>query len=666
MSSSDNRSQWFNARYLRNRARKLPWWAILLAALLAFSVYKVVTTDQYRDILDYMMDSPVWKTEDRYSVVYEVKREVLVVSHTLSLRLADGSRLDIDANDVIGRDNGTLPCDKEANPDCVSEFGEIITYRVLSNTMENAAGTVQMQGILRPIGNIVDLPNGQVVILTAENIISQAEGTLTCNHIVTPDCEDMTGTVVTFNMPYIEQQGLLAREDVVIRFVADGFERTVRPNRVSDIRAVACEGESSTCHNSEAQYGYFGERVIGTEVEKTDKSIRVRTVDEQVEVIPTNRIISRKTGLVECNKDASPRCEDFEGTIIERRGTFIAGQLTLENNRALSIIPEGLTTAIEINKTDVASEDRNPEDCRPEDETACFITVQEADDVVGGELVSENSSEITLRTVAPVFEILDRNLTREISRVPQVCAFNNIRGCNEGIWLTLFVTFVSYGLALFIGLIVGLMRVSSNPFFYHFSTLYVELLRGTPLLVLLLFFAFVVGPLIRDTDAISFFGLFDIPIGKVTHPPYNLINDLEVRILGRESFLSEAVLGLAIGYGAFLAEVFRAGIQSIGRGQMEAARSLGMSYWQAMRHVILPQAIRIVLPPLGNDFIAMLKDSALISVLALPDLLQNGRLYISRTFQPIPVYVVVAVLYVVLTLVLSAMVRYMERRMKMF
>jgi polar amino acid transport system permease protein len=98
---------------------------------------------------------------------------------------------------------------------------------------------------------------------------------------------------------------------------------------------------------------------------------------------------------------------------------------------------------------------------------------------------------------------------------------------------------------------------------------------------------------------------------------------------------------------------------------MEAARSLGMSYPQAMRTVILPQAIRVVLPPLGNDFIAMLKDSALISVLALPDLLQSGRLYITRTFQPIPVYIVVALLYVLMTLFLSTIIRSLERRFKL-
>ena len=123
-----------------------------------------------------------------------------------------------------------------------------------------------------------------------------------------------------------------------------------------------------------------------------------------------------------------------------------------------------------------------------------------------------------------------------------------------------------------------------------------------------------------------------------------------------------AVIGLGFGYGAYLAEVFRAGIQSIHRGQMEAARSLGMSYFQAMRYVVLPQALRVVLPPLGNDFIAMLKDSSLISVVALPEILQQGRLWVSRTFRAFEGYNTVALFYLVMTLLLSLLVRLIERK----
>jgi ABC-type amino acid transport system permease subunit len=127
--------------------------------------------------------------------------------------------------------------------------------------------------------------------------------------------------------------------------------------------------------------------------------------------------------------------------------------------------------------------------------------------------------------------------------------------------------------------------------------------------------------------------------------------------------LPAAVIGLAFGYGAYLAEVYRAGIESIHRGQMEAARSLGMSYFQAMRYIVLPQAIRRILPPLGNDFIAMLKDSSLIAVIALPDMLQMGRLHISRTFRAFEGYNTVALMYLVMTFFLSLVVRMVERRM---
>jgi len=203
-----------------------------------------------------------------------------------------------------------------------------------------------------------------------------------------------------------------------------------------------------------------------------------------------------------------------------------------------------------------------------------------------------------------------------------------------GIKITLQVTFAAYGLALIIGLIAGLMRVSKNPILYGLATFYVEVVRGLPMLVILLYAGYVISPAIRDAT------------NRVIH-----FSDLQ-----------EGILGMAIGFGAYEAEVFRSGIESIHRGQMEAARSLGMNYMQAMRYVILPQAVRRILPPLGNDFIAMLKDSSLVAVLALPDLLQQGRLFVSRTFRAFEGYNTVAVLYLAMTLVLSFVVRMIERR----
>ena len=127
---------------------------------------------------------------------------------------------------------------------------------------------------------------------------------------------------------------------------------------------------------------------------------------------------------------------------------------------------------------------------------------------------------------------------------------------------------------------------------------------------------------------------------------------------------SRAIVALSVTYGAFLAEIFRAGIQSIGKGQTEAARSLGMSTAQSMRYVILPQAIRNVLPALGNDFVAMVKDSSLVSVLAVRDITQIARLYGGSTFRFREAYSTLAVMYLTLTVMLSIVVQAVERRMR--
>jgi polar amino acid transport system permease protein len=130
------------------------------------------------------------------------------------------------------------------------------------------------------------------------------------------------------------------------------------------------------------------------------------------------------------------------------------------------------------------------------------------------------------------------------------------------------------------------------------------------------------------------------------------------------NFKFKAIFALALCYGAFSSEIFRAGIESIGRGQMEAARSLGMSYMQAMRHIILPQAVRRVLPPLGNDFIAMLKESSLVGVLGVPDITQEARLYASSSFEYIKTYNMLAFLYLTITIMLSMAVKGLEMRLK--
>jgi len=229
-----------------------------------------------------------------------------------------------------------------------------------------------------------------------------------------------------------------------------------------------------------------------------------------------------------------------------------------------------------------------------------------------------------------------------------------------GVGLTTQVSLISFGLALVLGLIAGLGRVSKNVVSYTLSSLYIEVVRGIPMLVLLIYFAYVVTPL--ALQLLNWLGTTMLqnlavdPLMGLADSMANLnIQDVDMRV--------RAIAGLAFAYGAFEAEVFRAGIQSIERGQMEAARSLGMGYFQAMRYVILPQAIRRVLPPLGNDFIAMVKDSSLISVLAVRELTHLGKLNRARTFRTFETWNTVAFLYLTMTLLLSLAVKMLERRM---
>lgn len=212
-----------------------------------------------------------------------------------------------------------------------------------------------------------------------------------------------------------------------------------------------------------------------------------------------------------------------------------------------------------------------------------------------------------------------------------------------GLATTVKTSLIAYGIAIIFGLLTGLGRISNNVFFNNLSRLYVELIRGIPILVLIFFIALVVVPLVVDTlNSIGF----------------TLITNQDISMNGR------AIVALAVTYGAYLAEIFRAGIQSISRGQMEAARSLGMSYGKAMRFVILPQAVRNVLPALGNDFVAMVKDSSLVSVLAVRDITQVARLYSGSTFRFRESYVILSVMYLTMTVVLSLLVQLLERRLR--
>lgn len=205
----------------------------------------------------------------------------------------------------------------------------------------------------------------------------------------------------------------------------------------------------------------------------------------------------------------------------------------------------------------------------------------------------------------------------------------------KGISITIYTTLAAFGLSLVFGLLAGLGRISQNVIIRNLAITYIEFIRGVPTLVLIFTLAFVIVP-----EMVALFGLE---------------NSLSMN--------SRAVAALAIIYGAYLAEVFRAGIESIPKGQMEAARSLGMTYRQAMSYIILPQAIRNILPALGNDFIAMLKDSSLVSVLAVPDITQQARLYAGSSFRFRETYLVLTFLYLSMTLILSLIMRYFEKRL---
>lgn len=212
----------------------------------------------------------------------------------------------------------------------------------------------------------------------------------------------------------------------------------------------------------------------------------------------------------------------------------------------------------------------------------------------------------------------------------------------KGIAVTLSVAVSAYFCAILIGLTFGLMRSSTNPFFYNIASFYVEIMRGIPILVLLLYVAFALTSFI-----VAVFNAIGIPITTRSIP-------LEVR----------AIIALALGYGAFSAEIFRAGIQSIERGQHEAAEALGMSYFQKMRLIILPQAIRRILPALGNDFIAMVKDSSLVAILGVQDLTQLTRLYYSANFLYMQSLTMLAFIYLIMVVLLTRFVRWMESRLQ--
>jgi polar amino acid transport system permease protein len=201
--------------------------------------------------------------------------------------------------------------------------------------------------------------------------------------------------------------------------------------------------------------------------------------------------------------------------------------------------------------------------------------------------------------------------------------------------ITIEITSFSLFFGMILGTMFGLGKLSRKRVLRYPSIVYIDFIRGTPLLVQILLFYYGIP------------GLYSNATG----------NPLQI-----DPILA-GILVCSINSGAYIAEIVRAGIQSIEKGQMEAARSLGMTDRQAMKEIILPQAFRRIIPPLGNEFIALLKDSSLLAVIGVHELLKTGQLYISRTFAAFPVYIAVALMYLIMTIVISRIVAYSERRL---
>ena len=218
---------------------------------------------------------------------------------------------------------------------------------------------------------------------------------------------------------------------------------------------------------------------------------------------------------------------------------------------------------------------------------------------------------------------------------------------SQGIWVTIRVTVVAYAGACAIGLGLAVAGLSRFVVLRQAARLSVEVMRGVPIIVLLLYVAFVLAPAL--VIAVNWMG------GFLGLEPWRT-RDFPL--------IARAVIALMLAYSAFLAEVFRAGLLSVEKGQIEAAQALGLSGWQRFRLVVFPQAFRVILPPLGNDFVAMVKDSSLVSVLGVADVTQLGKVLAAGNFRYFETYNVVALVYLTMTIGLSLLLRRLEARLR--
>ncbi len=222
---------------------------------------------------------------------------------------------------------------------------------------------------------------------------------------------------------------------------------------------------------------------------------------------------------------------------------------------------------------------------------------------------------------------------------------------STGLLTTLHVTALAFAGALALGFLVALAGRSRSRWLRNLARFYIEIVRGVPVLVLLFWIAFAGVPAL-----VAGWNWLATPLRNAGLLPELLVRDV--------SLLMRGVIALVIAYSAFIAEIIRAGLDSVPKGQTEAAQALGLTPFQRLRLVILPQAIRTVLPPLGNDLVAMVKDSSLVSALGVADITQMGKVYASGSFRFFETYSVVAYLYLLMTLSLSLAARALERRLR--
>jgi polar amino acid transport system permease protein len=237
-----------------------------------------------------------------------------------------------------------------------------------------------------------------------------------------------------------------------------------------------------------------------------------------------------------------------------------------------------------------------------------------------------------------------------------VIAFNDLYAqvftvVGKGVFVTVFVTLVAFFLATLLGLGIALLGLSNSLVLRQTARFYVEVIRGIPILVLLFYIAFVGAP--------AFVALYNLAIS-----PLVSLGWLEPMLVRDLSLMWRAIIALMIGYSSFIAEIFRAGFQSVEKGQIEAAMSLGLNRYQRFRLIVFPQAIRVIFPPLSNDFVAMVKDSSLVSVLGVADVTQMAKVYAAGSFRFFETYSIVTYVYLVLTIGLSLVLRRLEMRMR--